>query len=530
MRKVESFTTVIVAIALAVTAAADDHASLPLLVNIHAYPNTGDPQNEADYDFLKERFEKNVKDANRILDRAATNLGKNSKLRLGPITFERNTSGAQTVQQGTQGARDLVTEGQQELRTKQKNKGLKIYVVTSVKSSGGAEIDGMSDQGTAERPARVSWFPDGTFKVVPGADGLEGNSGQFLLHEIGHNAGMARTHVPAENGVHFMKASLGFLPDDRVINDAQWTELGRLFRRFGTTNPNTAQQGAFAPPATESHYAFVADPNVALSRPLDWLDLAIDDDGLLAAELAWKSSWNLGETINYNIAIGLDLDNSLATCDFPTYGPGIDGLVEVWVEHSPGFGPYVSGALSYYDPSFQYVSLQSIGFYDLGLTGADGDFDGDRNAIQLSHNVSMIGAPASTIPAMVLISEDSSPYSFSTTMLKAPRATLPSLPVTLEDNATIPVSGAGFATNATVDLFLDHTTSTSALPADSGTTDSNGAFSLPLTVDGVIAGDYVVTAMDDTGIIATGIVTLVGEIFADGFESGTTSRWSSGVP
>ena len=64
-------------------------------------------------------------------------------------------------------------------------------------------------------------------------------------------------------------------------------------------------------------------------------------------------------------------------------------------------------------------------------------------------------------------------------MLKAPRATLPSLPVTLEDNATIPVSGAGFATNATVDLFLDHTTSTSALPADSGTTESNGAFSLP---------------------------------------------------
>lgn len=48
-----------------------EHTSLPLLVNVHAFPD-----DQQEYDFLKERVEMNVQDANRILDKAAKNLGQ----------------------------------------------------------------------------------------------------------------------------------------------------------------------------------------------------------------------------------------------------------------------------------------------------------------------------------------------------------------------------------------------------------------------------------------------------------------------
>ncbi len=515
----------IVAVAVAAQGFAHEYTSLPLLVNFHAFPN--DPDEDSDYSFAKERFEKNVADANRILNKAARNLGQDGRLRLGPITIQRNPQGAQTVQQGTAAARTMVKDGLKELKTKQKNKGLKVYIVSSVKSSAGAEIPGLGDQGTTEKPSRVSWFPDGTFNVVPGAGGLEGNSGQFLLHEIGHNAGLSPNHDPANNGVGFMKAGLDHLPDDRAINAAQWAELAKLFRKYGATHPNEDQQGAFVPPSTESHFALDADPALDLVRPLGWVALAIDDDGVLTAELAWQNALGLAEAASYSIPIGLNLDDDLGTDSFPSYGPGLEAVVDLWLEHSPG-GPFsVGGYLAYYDPSYQYVPLESVGFFDLGLTGADGDFEIDRSAIQLHHDISVVGAPAAVVPAIVWVHEDGNPHSYDTDVIEAPQATLLSLPLTLADAGTITVAGAGFAPNQDVEIFLDHVTEASLLPVVSGVTFSGGGFSLQLTVNGVLGGDYVVTARDSTGIIASGIVTLIGGIFEDGFEDGSTDQWST---
>jgi len=497
-----------------------EYTSLPLLVNVHAFPD-----DQQAYDDLKERVEMNVRDANRILNKAAKNLGQDTRLRLGPVKIERNTEGAQSVQQGSQGAKDLNSKGLTELKEKQKNKGLKIYVVTSVTSSGGAEIPGLSAQGTAKKAGRVSWFPQDTFSIAMGINGLEGNAGQFLLHEIGHNAGLSPNHDPANNGVHVMKRALGYTPDDRTINAAQWTELKKLFKKYASTKPNEEQQASFIAPPTETHYALAVDPPVALVRPLDWLMVAKDDDGIFTAEIAWKDAWPSAQPINYYIALGLDTDNNTSTGSFPTYGVGIDTVVDVWAEYAPGGSPIIGGALNYYDPGYQYVYLDWVEYHDLGFTGVDGDFLHDRNAIQLGHDVSVLGAFSSEVPITVFIEEDFLPMNFSTTLAEHPRPDLTSFPVTLANAGPVTVDGEGFEPFSSVDLFIDHNTSVSIVPAHVVIADASGRFSQVVGAAGTRGGDYVVAALADGTGLATGIVTLIGEIFADGFETGDTSLW-----
>lgn len=499
-------------------AAAHSYSTLPLLVNVNAFTDGTEQENQQALDEFKVRFRANVEDANKILGDAATALGKDPGMRLGTPTFLHNTSGAQMVKQGDAATRELIKEGEKELRDKQKDKGLKIYIVNSVLSADNNEINGLGDQGTAEEPGRVSFFPDGTFGGTYSGSDFNANSGQFLLHEIGHNAGMARVHNAANNGVHFMKDGLDFMADDRMINEAQWNELYKLFKKYSKTESNEKQVGSFIPPVKDSHTAFVADPAALMTRPLAWMNLTMDEDQQLFADLAWQDAWNLDENFGYAIALGIDYDDNPVTDLFPSYGPGLDVLLEIAVEHSPGFGPFVTGTISYYDPGLTVLDLDTISLFDLGLSAADGDFYPDRHAIQIRHDLSTYANPVDNMPVAVSINEDGSPFAFGTAMTRVPEPYFTSLPVTAASTASIAVTGVGFAPNSDVNVFFDFVESASNLPVLTGLTDGSGNLDLMLEYSGAVAGDHVVSAIDATGIIAVGILTVPPPVFQDGFE------------
>ena len=545
---------------LSLRASANNYIDLPLLVNVCADSNhaehEGIYESRKQYiDRIKETVELTCKDVNlRILKGAADRLGKDVRLRLGPVTVQdmvADPNFPNEVSQGSVELRRLYAAGTTELAKKLNNKGIKVNIVNVVRRRTGEPILGLGQIGPSEkiknrqgeektvRHGRAVTIDDDEIMKVVYKEGLYptpgehfSRNGHILLHEIGHNSGM----VPDHNQNNPLETGFMTSPPSRSVSDEQWQMLEELFKRFGNKVTNKDQRTSFVPPTRKTHYCIIPEPYWITVPPVESLTLTIHDTDWLMGQIAFVDLLPMNSAFNYEFSIAINTDNNINTCGwFEEYGQGFEFLATLYLQNNPAVGTSpsnvhnsgdvsgatsdtltVSGTLTYLN-GYQHVTvpLEATHYSEAGSVGSDANYVSLTSVVTFSHDISAFPISSDNIPVKAKLVKNGSSAGFVTTNIESSsNPSLPSLPVTMESFALITITGQGFASNSGLSLYLAHVNSFATAPAVTGITDSAGDFRLFLNVEGPALGDYIVTAIDDNGNIATGVIT-VGDVHSE---------------
>jgi hypothetical protein len=539
-------------------AGAHKYISLPVLVNVcgshdHAVHEGGFESRAAYVDAVREQIEMACKDINlRLLDDPPAGAEQDVVLRLGPIRVVDVASCPDDVTQETAALRTLFADGRKELKEKQADKGIKINVVNVVREkpkAGGTEgrpIPAVGETGAAET---VKTPAGGTETVHHGRNvaiddhtlrvGLEvveegsgesepcGTNGEILLHEIGHNSGLVREHGSGDaDETGFMTS-----PPGRAVTADQWRKLRRFWERFGNESRNE-EQHSYLPRTDDTHHALVTRPWPA-QPGVDSLAVAVAPGGWLRGRVELAGLLPAAGFFDYTVHIAVNTDNDVTTCgEFYEFGEGYDLVVSATVSSNPvvyapamgfgsastaaggrrataGAGPYVAGSLTY-RAGLQYVTvpLAAVHVSEVGSVGAGGGYAAHASVLTFAHDIGAFAIAGGAIPARAMLVRDGLLAGFAGLALApVPDPELTSLPMTVSAFAPVPVMGAGFAPGRPLSVWLAHVRSFANDPVAAGVTGGDGGFGLVVDVPGPRAGDFVVTAMDADGYLATGVVT-----------------------
>lgn len=528
---------------LSLRASATRYIELPLLVNVCASHDRELYDSREEYiKQIKESMDYIRKDANtRLLKTTGEELGMDVQLRLGPIRVEDMEAGPDTVTQGSDETAKLIAKGKKELASKLQNKGIKVYIVNTLLKTDGTSLAGIGEAGITVttrgkngeeqtmRHGRVVVLDEATVESRyllnkgdprdPDYDPFQppevyGKS-QFLLHEIGHNAGLVPRHGqndPQETG-------LMTSPPSRNINREQWDMLKDLSKRFGNEAPNKQEKTSFVPPAKKTNYCILPEPQWISVPPVDLLTLTLDDTNWLMGQITFMDLLPRDIVFNYEISIAFNTDNNIYTCGlFEEYGQGFDFLVTLYLQNDPTVDTdfTVDGTIMYLN-NYQYVTgpLAATHYSEIGSVGMDACIP-LASAVSFSHDISAFPISLGNMPVKAKLMKNGTSAGFVTANLKSvSNPSLPLLPKVVEGVGLTTITGQGFTANSSLSLYLTHEDSFAIAPVVTAITDSTGGFSLPLNMEGMILGDYIVTAIDENGNIANGVIT-VGEMNAQG--------------
>ncbi len=490
------------------SARADKIRKVPVLVNWQGFAEKppsidDDPNSEFPKELLdaqKEKLERAIGDANKVLEQCGTHL--KNRLRLDNIQHVNRPNGNPKPKSKEKGEDDFDKDtkfAKSELGKKFKKlqgkgkqqKGQKINMVKELPKKGDADTPG---RGRIGQP--VMWLtPDQLLELPSGKEDPPINAfgGPIIVHELFHNAGLD-THTTDDGNVlnetiHLIKDSMA--PNEKVdrgLTAKQCMTLDGYFKKYGVSAPNEKQQTGFVPQEEglekKTHYAFFDNPAPDIISPthVGMLEYSVTDDRRMTGRVSWDDELaTVPGTLELSVALAIEQ---------------LDVLAEVFVSGEDG-ELFLEGTT--------VVSGESIPM--IALSANRGGQDEGRNTF-VDFEFLLPSLVDDAIDVVTTVSEPARGETQDYVVLLESVGDGPllnGLPATGVAGDSVAIAGELFDPLEPISLLVE------GVVVGSTNGDDTGSFSASFTVPELAAGNYLVEALGESGGFAIGVLSVVPE-------------------